>query len=107
MSISNSTFIKFPRGEQKAVEKVALQDEEGGCGFPRGFTHYYLIIVKDGIAQAQYVVYGDNGGMLGVMGTISEQIDLMSISSCCHLKVALISLVFLRLKYYLINNRSH
>ena len=33
MSISNSTFIKFTRGEQKTIEKVALQDEESGYGF--------------------------------------------------------------------------
>lgn len=37
MSISNSTFIKFTRGEQKAVENVALQPEESGYGFTRGF----------------------------------------------------------------------
>jgi len=55
---------------------IALQDERGGYGFPRGFTKYYLITVKDGEAFAQYVAYGDNGGMLGVAGTISEPIDL-------------------------------
>ena len=55
---------------------IALQDEEGGYGFPRGFTKYYLITVKDGEAFAQYVAYGDNGGMIGVAGTISEPIDL-------------------------------
>ena len=55
---------------------LALQDEKGGYGFPRGFTKYYLITVIDGVAQAQYVAYGDNGGMIGVAGTVSEPIDL-------------------------------
>jgi hypothetical protein len=53
---------------------IALQDERGGLG--RGFTKYFLIMVVNGVAQAQYVAYGDNGGMLGVAGTISEPIDL-------------------------------
>ena len=55
---------------------IALQDEKGGYGFPRGYTKYYLITVVNDVAQAQYIAYGDNGGMIGVAGTISEPIDL-------------------------------
>ena len=55
---------------------IALEDEKGGYGFPRGYTKYYLITVIDGVAQAQYVAYGDNGGMLGAAGAVSEPIDL-------------------------------
>ena len=53
---------------------IILHDELGGLG--RGYTEYFLLTVKDGEAQAQYVAYGDNGGMIGVAGAISEPIDL-------------------------------
>lgn len=53
---------------------VALQDDKGGFG--RGFTKYFLITVINDTPQAQYIAYGNNGGMLGVVGTISEPIDL-------------------------------
>ena len=52
---------------------VALQDELGGLG--RGYTKYYLLTAKDGKVQAQYIAYGDHGGMIGVVGSISEPID--------------------------------
>ena len=53
---------------------IILHDQLGGLG--RGYTEYFLLTVKDGEAQAQYVAYGDKGGMLGVAGAISEPIDL-------------------------------
>ncbi|MBQ4255511.1 MAG: hypothetical protein II721_05960, partial [Bacilli bacterium] len=55
---------------------VALDDEMGGYGFPRGYTKYYLLTVKDESVKAQYIAFGDNGGMIGAAGTISEPIDL-------------------------------
>ena len=59
----------------KGHRVVALQDENGGYGFNRGYTKYFLLTVKDGEVGAQYIAYGDNGGVLGLAGTISEPID--------------------------------
>ena len=53
---------------------VIDQDTNGGMG--GGSAKYYLIMVIDGKACAQYIAYGANGGMSGVAGTISEPIDL-------------------------------
>ena len=44
-------------------------------GFGNGPTKYFLLTVKDGEVGAQYIAYGDHGGMIGVAGTISEPID--------------------------------
>ena len=59
----------------KGHRVVVLQDKNGGYGFNRGATKYFLLTAKDGEVEAQYIAYGDHGGMLGVAGTISEPID--------------------------------
>ena len=51
-------------------------DQDTNGGFGGGFAKYYLIMVIDGKACAQYIAYGSNGGMLGVAGTISEPVNL-------------------------------
>lgn len=59
----------------KGHRVVVLQDKNGGYGMNRGATKYFLLTVKDGEVEAQYIAYGDHGGMIGVAGTISEPID--------------------------------
>ena len=59
----------------KGHRVVVLQDKNGGYGMNRGATKYFLLTAKDGEVGAQYIAYGDHGGMIGVAGTISEPID--------------------------------
>ena len=53
---------------------MATQDELENMG--RGFTKYFYITVKDGKVNADYVAYGNNGGMLGLTKPITEPLDL-------------------------------
>lgn len=55
---------------------VALQDKNGGYGFNRGPTKYYLLTAKSGVVAPQYIAYGDNGGVQGSAGCITEPLDL-------------------------------
>lgn len=53
---------------------VVLQDELPNM--QRGPTKYYIVTVANGRPYANYVAYGDHGGMIGLANPVTEPLDL-------------------------------